>query len=77
MRKIKEEELEEIAEEIFENPNTVYICFEDDEYYSFTSTSNCVGEHILFEISPYCYQDSTLEEIKEDILWKLEDKIRI
>lgn len=77
MRKITEKELEEIAEEIEGNPNTVYICFEDDEYYSFTSTSNCAGEHILFEISPYCYQDSTLEEIKEDLSWKLENKIRI
>lgn len=73
MRKIKEEELKEIAEEIFENPNTIYICFEDDEYYSFTSTSNCGGEHILFEISPNYYQDSTLEEIKEDILRRLEN----
>ena len=73
MREITEEELKEIVEEIFENPNTVYICFEDDEYYSFASTSNCVGEQILFEISPYYYQDSTLEEIKEDILWRLEN----
>ena len=73
MRKITEEELEEIEG----NPNTVYICFEDDEYYSFTSTQNCTGEHILFEISPYCYQDSTLEEIKEDLPWILENKIRI
>lgn len=28
-RKITEEELEEIAEEVADNPNTVYICFEE------------------------------------------------
>lgn len=73
MRKITEEELKKIAEEFFENPNTLYICYEDDEYYSFASTPNCVGEHILFEINPYYYQDSNMEEIKEDIVRRLEN----
>ena len=57
-RKITEEELEEIAEEVADNPNTVYICFEDDEYYAFASMPNCVGEHILFKIDPIYFQGS-------------------
>lgn len=74
-RKITEEELKEIAEEVADNPNTVYICFEDDEYYAFASTPNCVGEHILFKIDPIYFQGcEDLDEIKEDILAQLENR---
>ena len=78
-RKITEEELKEIPEEVADNPNTVYICFEDDEYYAFTSTPNCVGDHILFKIDPIYFQDCDLDldEIKEDILARLENRIII
>ena len=74
-RKITEEELKEIVEEVADNPNTVYICFKGDEYYAFTSTPNCVGEHILFKIDPIYFQGcEDLDEIKEDILAQLENR---
>ena len=74
-RKITEEELEEIAEEVVNNPNTVYICFEGDEYYAFTSTPNCIGDHILFKVDSIYFQGcEDLDEIKEDILAQLENR---